>query len=154
MTWIWQGVEQAIAKLTPDLVVNLVESLGGRGRLISAVPFLLEALGMPFTGAPALAMHESSHKVLAKTKMHAAGLSTSAWIGRFPVKAVRPMGCRHCRMTVNGSSNPHGNTRLWGSVRTGCLRGRFRRTPATASAAGRRSGGSCFAEQFIDGRRV
>lgn len=53
---------------------NLVESLDGRGALIHLVPALLEALGVPFTGAPAAAQHMTSSKRLAKARLAAAGL--------------------------------------------------------------------------------
>ena len=40
----------------PRVVVNLVESLEGRGRLMHLVPALLESLGLPFTGCSASAL--------------------------------------------------------------------------------------------------
>ena len=147
------GVEQAIAKLTPDLVVNLVESLGGRGRLISAVPFLLEALGMPFTGAPALAMHESSHKVLAKTKMHAAGLCTPAWIGPFPREGCSADGLSALpddRQWIIKSTWEHASLGISADGLVPAAEAEALLPMLRQRAAG--LGGSCFAEQFIDGR--
>ncbi len=47
----------ALATDRPDAVFNLVESLGGQGRLIAVVPYLLEALGVPHAGCPADAIH-------------------------------------------------------------------------------------------------
>ncbi|HPF34602.1 MAG TPA: D-alanine--D-alanine ligase [Candidatus Krumholzibacteria bacterium] len=64
----------------PDAVFNLVESLGGQGRLIAVVPYLLEARGLRFTGCPADAIHLTSHKTLAKRLLLQAGLPTPAWI--------------------------------------------------------------------------
>ena len=40
--------------LAPYAVVNLVESLEGRGELVHVVPALLESLGLPFTGCSSL----------------------------------------------------------------------------------------------------
>ena len=40
----------AIQRLQPDLVFNLMESLGGHGRLIHIVPGLLDAMDVPYTG--------------------------------------------------------------------------------------------------------
>lgn len=64
----------------PDVVFNLVESLGGQGRLIAVVPHLLEALGVRHAGCPADAIHLTSHKTLAKRLLVQAGLPTPAWI--------------------------------------------------------------------------
>jgi len=64
----------------PDAVFNMVESLGGQGRLIAVVPYLLEALGVCYTGSPADAIHLTSHKTLAKRLLVQAGLPTPAWL--------------------------------------------------------------------------
>lgn len=64
----------------PDVAFNLVESLGGHGRLIALVPDLLEALRMRYAGCPADAITLTSHKTLAKTLMRGAGLPTPAWV--------------------------------------------------------------------------
>ena len=49
----------------PELVFNLVESLGGSGRLIHLVPACLETLGVPYTGCRADALLLTSNKLLA-----------------------------------------------------------------------------------------
>src|SRR5262245_54962935 len=49
-------LERLLAELKPNLVVNLVESLDGRGHLIHRVPALLESQGVPFTGCTAAAL--------------------------------------------------------------------------------------------------
>ena len=64
----------------PDLVFNLVESLGGSDRLIGLVPLLLDTLAMPYTGMPSLAMQLTSSKTLAKRQLVQAGLPTLPWI--------------------------------------------------------------------------
>ena len=46
------------------------------------VPYLLEALGVPYTGCPADAIHLTSHKILAKRLLVQAGLPTPAWLER------------------------------------------------------------------------
>ena len=63
----------------PEAAFNLVEGLGGEGRLIAVVPYLLEALGVPHAGCPADAIHLTSHKTLAKRMLARAGLPTPAW---------------------------------------------------------------------------
>ena len=79
--------KQKIKAVNPDVVFNLVESLDGHGRLISVIPSLLDALGIPYTGAPSGAIHETSHKILAKERMRASGLATPAWIGPWPTES-------------------------------------------------------------------
>jgi D-alanine-D-alanine ligase len=72
-------VERELRAAHPDLVFNLVESLGGSGRLIHTVPLLLERLGLPFTGAPANSMFLTTMKTSAKTWLCAHGIATPAW---------------------------------------------------------------------------
>lgn len=64
----------------PDLVFNLVESLGGTGRLGHLAPALVEALGLPCTGASPLAIAETTDKLRTKRRLVAAGLPTPPWI--------------------------------------------------------------------------
>lgn len=75
-----QALAQTLQTTPPDVAFNLVESLGGHGRLIPLVPDLLEALRMRYAGCPADAITLTSHKTLAKTLMHGAGLPTPAWV--------------------------------------------------------------------------
>jgi D-alanine-D-alanine ligase len=70
------ALQRALEADPPDVVFNLVESLGGHGRLIHLVPALLEALRVPFTGAHARAMALSSDKHVAKLVLRAADLPT------------------------------------------------------------------------------
>ena len=44
----------SIQALRPDCVFNLVESLGGDGRMIHFIPSLLRTAGVPFTGSAAM----------------------------------------------------------------------------------------------------
>ena len=94
------ALEAELVAARPDAVFNLVESLGGHGRLIHLVPALLEALAVPFAGCPADAFYLTSHKILAKAMLRDAGLPTPAWVaadgrtgdgamsGRWIVKSV------------------------------------------------------------------
>lgn len=84
----------------PDLVFNLVESVGGSGRLIHLAPALLDALAIPYTGCPTEAIFLASNKLLAKRLLAQHGLPTPGWLeaaeggagppeaGRFIVKSV------------------------------------------------------------------
>jgi len=63
----------------PDVVVNLVEGLGGHGRLLHLVPALLEAEHLPFTGAGSLALALTTDKLETKRRLRDAGLPTPDW---------------------------------------------------------------------------
>lgn len=88
-----------LRRRAPDLVFNLVESVGGHGRLIHLAPSLLDALRIPYAGCPTDAVFTSSNKLLAKTLMKGAGIPTPAWMsasdasddehdGRYILKSV------------------------------------------------------------------
>jgi D-alanine-D-alanine ligase len=76
----------ALERFKPDVVFNLVECLDGYGRLIHVVPAVLDAMGVAYTGSPAEALFLTSHKVLAKERIRAAGLPTPD--SSFIVKSV------------------------------------------------------------------
>jgi D-alanine-D-alanine ligase len=78
----------SIGDLRPDVVFNLMESIGGYGRLISVVPALLESLRIPFTGCSASAQWTTSNKLEAKLRMAAAGVATPQWITQKEVCAA------------------------------------------------------------------
>lgn len=77
-----RAFKQRLAGARPDVVVNLVESLGGSDRLQAVVAMLLEDWQIPFTGSGSLAMFISNHKVETKRRLAAAGLPTPdcAWL--------------------------------------------------------------------------
>lgn len=65
-----------IVRRKPALVFNLVESLGGDGRMIHLVPSLLQSIGVAFTGSGSDALYLSSQKLLAKHWMRANNIPT------------------------------------------------------------------------------
>ena len=74
------GVTAAVLRgAEPAFVFNLIESIEGKGRLISLAPCLLECLGIPYSGAQSDAIYLTSHKLLAKKTLEAAGIATPAW---------------------------------------------------------------------------
>ena len=91
------GLATSLANASPDVVFNLVESLGGTDRLQALVPALLEGLDVPFTGTRTGAMLATADKVLVKRRLRKLNLPTTDWIerddaadvaaGRFIIKA-------------------------------------------------------------------
>jgi D-alanine-D-alanine ligase len=78
----------------PKLVVNLVESVAGTGRLQHLAPALLDALRIPYTGSPTAALFLTTDKVLAKHLLQLGGLPTPAWsaVGGRSCGPVLPAG--------------------------------------------------------------
>ena len=62
------------------IAFNLAETIDGRGGLIHLTPTLLDCLGIAYTGAPCEAILLSSHKVLGKKILAAAGIDTPPWM--------------------------------------------------------------------------
>jgi len=65
---------------TGAVAFNLVETLRADGRPAAAVPFLLEALAVPFTGARGTTLALTTDKVLTKRLLAGHGIATPEWI--------------------------------------------------------------------------
>jgi D-alanine-D-alanine ligase len=65
-----------LAELEPDCAFNLCESLAGDARLESAVPLVLDLMGIPFTGSPPDALSAALYKDRVKHRLEAAGVPT------------------------------------------------------------------------------
>ncbi len=142
--------------LRPELVFNLVESLDGSGRLIHLFPFLLDAIGQPYTGAGAEALMLTSNKLLAKQVLHSAGLPTPSWSEAGPDSNV-PAGCRNS--VESAASGRHWIIKsVWEHASVGLDDGSIVADGPVAelrAIMGERAphlGGACFAETFIEGR--
>lgn len=145
-----EAMRAELTRRQPALVFNLVEELAGHGRLIHLFPFLLDAMGIAYTGAPAEAILLTSHKTMAKERLRGAGLPTPAWAGPWPENAARLSGgSGHGRFIIKS---------LWEHASIGLGADSVVTTASAATLAGemqKRSpmlGGACFAEEFIDGR--
>ena len=124
------------------LAINLVESLGGQGRLIHLVPTLVESMSVPMTGCPARAIHDTSNKLLAKHTMRAAGIDTPDCVtlgdrpptsGRWIVKSVwehASIGIDDASIADAAQSDMHTHIERLAQF----------------------SRGPCFAEAYIEGR--
>ncbi len=139
----------------PDLVFNLVESLNGKGRLIHLFPAMLDSAGFPYTGSKTEAIWLTSHKVMAKERLAAAGLPTPYWVGPDPAE-LPPI--HRPQKNINGLRQTWIVKSLWEHASVG-LEGA---SIIDAASEGRvldelrlRSpllGGACFGEVFIEGR--
>jgi D-alanine-D-alanine ligase len=72
------GMRAKLLDLEPDCAFNLCESLVGDARLESAVPLVLELLGIPFTGSPPEVLGFALRKDRVKQRLEAAGIPTPA----------------------------------------------------------------------------
>jgi D-alanine-D-alanine ligase len=145
-----------LEKMRPDVVFNLVESLGCSGRLIHLVPSLLDVMGIPYTGSPSESIYVTSHKVMAKQKMSAAGLPTPYWIGPYPYDLTSSGAIK------NPAERRKENIWIVKSVWEHASMGLDDHALITESNHGVlidhlkqrcvRLGGACFAEQYIEGR--
>jgi D-alanine-D-alanine ligase len=70
------ALRERLAEIEPDCAFNLCESLAGDTRLESAVPLILELLGIPFTGSPPEALRYALYKDRVKRRLEAAGIPT------------------------------------------------------------------------------
>jgi D-alanine-D-alanine ligase len=129
----------------PEVVFNLTEGLGGTDRLQHLAPSLLEALEIPFTGAPAIALWLTNDKLGTKQRLRAAGLPTPAWTVAEDAARVPPGG----RMIIKAIYE-HASVGLDDAAVVRCASGR--ELAAQIRAAEARLRKPCFAEQFIDGR--
>ncbi|MGH7296204.1 MAG: D-alanine--D-alanine ligase family protein, partial [Polyangiaceae bacterium] len=68
----------SVLELEPDCAFNLCESLVGDARLESAVPLILELMGVPFTGSPPEVLGFALRKDRVKQRLEAAGIPTPA----------------------------------------------------------------------------
>jgi D-alanine-D-alanine ligase len=130
-----------------DCVFNLVESVGGQGRLTYLAPALLDSLRIPYTGASTEAMFVTSSKTLTKQMLALNGIPTPRWFA--PESLANRAGPMAGRYIVKS---------VWEEASVGLEDDSVREfhSPAELAAelAARRDrlGGSAFAESFIDGR--
>ena len=135
-------------------VFNLVESLDGTGRLIHLFPSLLDAMDLPYTGSNALSLLTTSHKILAKRRLWAAGIATPSWVGPFPPDGSGGdvsggVGEDEGDVWIIKSVWEHASVGLdEGSV----VRGNREDVAAMLPRRAALLGGVCFAERFVEGR--
>ncbi|MEZ6132133.1 MAG: hypothetical protein R3C59_26020 [Planctomycetaceae bacterium] len=72
-------VRSRLVRIDPDVVFNLVETLGETDRLMPMATLLLDAMNLPYTGSNTRAILLSGDKRQAKQMLVAAGIPTPAW---------------------------------------------------------------------------
>ncbi len=137
-----------LLSLKPAFVFNLVEAINGKGNLIHFSPAILDSLRIPYTGSHTAAIFLTSHKITAKSFLHARGIATPAWFlpdicpaqpmqeGRYIIKSL----WEHASIGLDEGS----------VISTGDHS--FLRREMHSFKNG--SGGDCFAEAFIEGREI
>jgi D-alanine-D-alanine ligase len=142
-----EAAAAGLRRLAPDLVVNLVESIGGQGRLIHLAPTLLDTLGFRYTGCPADAVYATSNKLLSKQLLTGAHLPTPRWFSRADLArgAIVPAG-RYIIKSVweHASRGLDEDSVIEAADAPTLLRALERRLGAL--------GGEGFCETYIDGR--
>lgn len=142
-----ESARQAVSRLQPDLIFNLVEAIDGHGRLIHLAPGLFDAIGVPYTGAPAEAQFATSGKLIAKQLMQGAGITTPPWITmQSTATAFKPGGGRYIIKSVW----EHASVGLDEDsiVEASSIEELHEAIESRLDSIG----GEGFAEQFIDGR--
>ena len=149
------GVKSQLESIKPDIVFNLVESLGGEERLIHIFPGILDTMGIPYTGSSAEAIFLTTHKVLAKERMSLANLPTPAWIGPYPYE-MPAMHHNKAKVPFEESQwifkslRDHGSLGLEeDNIVTGKTEDQLNDILKEQAT---HLGGACFAEAFIHGR--
>jgi D-alanine-D-alanine ligase len=133
-----------LAALEPHCAFNLCESLAGDARLESAVPLLLELLGLPFTGSTSEVLSFALRKDRVKERLEAAGIPTPA--GRVIARAGDP--CDLPFPLIVKPVREDGSVGIWRTSVVGDPVELARAVDAVVSTLHQ----PCLVEQFIDGR--
>ncbi len=143
------SVKDRLGECQPDLVFNLVESLGGTDRLMILATMLLDALQIPYTGSKTATMLATANKVAAKQRLHSAGLPTPAWFAPSDRDAAPSTGPPLDRVIVKSIwEHASFGLEVEAIFKSGDASSLAQRIERQQAAMGR----PCFAEQFIDGR--
>ncbi|OFX22767.1 MAG: hypothetical protein A2033_00525 [Bacteroidetes bacterium GWA2_31_9] len=71
---------ELINSFKPDLIVNLVETINGDGRLIHIAPSLFDYHGIPYTGGTSESIYVTSNKILAKELFKANNINSAKFV--------------------------------------------------------------------------
>jgi D-alanine-D-alanine ligase len=135
-----------LAELDCDCAFNLCESLAGDARLESAVPVILELLGIPFTGSPPEVLSFALRKDRVKQRLEEAGIPTPA--GRVLTTPTDP--CDLGFPLIVKPVREDGSVGIW---RTSVVHNRVELERAVEAVLTKLRQ-PCLVEQFIDGREL
>lgn len=138
-----------------DMVFNIVESLGGYGRLLHLPATLCDARNIPYAGCSADALVQTSNKIHTKANLLAAQLPTPAWIEYDQIKEKTQI---YGVASTQNKPDTWLIKSLWEHASIGiddsCVVNDI--APAELNelmaVTSSRMGGVCFAEHYIDGR--
>jgi D-alanine-D-alanine ligase len=133
-----------LAEVDADCAFNLCESLAGDARLESAIPLVLELLGIPFTGSPPEVLGFALRKDRVKQRLAAAAIPTPA--GRVLVRPDDP-----CDLPFPLIVKPVREDGSVGISRASVVRDRSELERAV-DAVGTTLRQPALVEQFVDGR--
>ena len=133
-----------LAELEPFCAFNLCESLAGDARLESAVPLLLELLGIPFTGSPPEVLSFGLRKDRVKKRLEAAAIPTPA--GRVLTSPGDP--CDLPFPLIVKPVREDGSVGIWRTSVVHDAAGLARAVEMLVSKLRQ----PCLVEQFVDGR--
>ena len=134
-------LRKLIAAEAPDVVFNMVEGIGGQGRLAYLAPRQLDLIGVPYTGTGAEALILTCDKPATKRLLREHGLPTPDW------SEPPAWDGLHAGRWIVKSADEDASLGL----DDGCVV-EAAKVAARADACARRFGGGWFAEAFVDGR--
>jgi D-alanine-D-alanine ligase len=152
------ALRERLLERRPDVVFNLVESLGGSDWLIPVVPALLDVLRLPYTGSATEAIFLTTQKLLAKQCLRAAGLPTPDWISPASAGVAAGANTRSTAMAPSGSpQGPWILKTVWEHASFGIEDGSLVTEAgvdwqALLARRERELGRPYFAEQYVEGR--
>ncbi len=148
-----ERVRKRLVLCSPDVVWNLVESLGGHDRLLHLVPALLDALGAPYTGSPAEVLQLATNKLATKAALEDAGLPVPPTVATYPsgpAPAGVGAGAPPRGRVIVKSMHSHGSPGLDDSA--------VLSDPSDLAAAmaelAPKLGAPLYAEPYLDGREL
>jgi len=138
------ALRDTLVELDVDCAFNLCESIVGDARLESAVPLLLELLGIPFTGSPPEVLSFGLRKDRVKLRLEAAGIPTPP--GRVLTRPDDPCDLRF--PLIVKPVREDGSVGIWSTSVVGDVPSLRRAVEAVVTSLRQ----PCLVEEFIDGR--
>jgi D-alanine-D-alanine ligase len=140
-------VLKQLEETQPNFVFNLVEAVGGHGRLVHLAPALLDVARVPYSGAGTNATFLTSNKLVSKSRLFAANIPTPDVFSDGDLKrAPKTVKGRYIIKSVwEHASIGLGQDSIVDVTSASELMEKM-------SALQERLSGECFAEAYIDGR--